>query len=193
MRVLLVSPPWRLPTQGTVAIATLRPVLEAGGHAVEELHCSMLFPPSGSDIYSFFQWQARYAFGRALTGSDLDDYVARAVRCMLADVDQYGVISPDTQGSTDGLGLHEDHLRNRFRESVLQADRCLDRIFDRAVAGGPYDVVGFSMTFDDQVAGAMVLARRLKQIWPAVKIACAGPPRSGIAVEPALTSKDCTS
>ena len=175
MRVLLIAPPWRLPTQGAIALATLRPILEGRGHEVDELHGTLLFPAAGSDVFRFYQWQGRYLFGRALTGADIDEYVDKAVRCLLDDIDVHGAISDSTDKTTSEIGLHEHFLRPSLRESVLKADICLERIVERAVAGGHYDVVGISMTFDDQVPAAMVIARRLKEVWPETKIACGGP------------------
>ncbi len=88
-----------------------------------------------------------------------------------------GILVPSDRVNALSLGIDERSLRDAFRQDIDNARRCLDLTFERAMAR-PYDIIGFSTTFDDQVPAAVVLARRLKQAWPGVKIAFGGPPAS---------------
>ena len=174
-KVLLVSPPCRIPNQGTLAIATLRPLIEARGHSVRELHGSLLFPTdSATDGAAVLYAHSRYVFGRALTGRDPDEYIDRVMRCMVADVNSHGVVTPDDRSALHELGADEAQMRHNLRDNLRKADVCLQRSIDRALAGSPADVIGFSCTFDDQIPAAVVIARALKRAWPAAKIAFGG-------------------
>ena len=189
MRVLLIAPPWRIPTQGTLAIATLRPLLEQRGHEVTELHGSVFFPSvdatgsgAGSDHSRFFQGDLRYAFGRVLTGRSIDDYARAITEYLLGEMNPHSVVSAEPEAGPEvveaALGLDRASMRARVAESIARADICLDRIIEQVAAqvseGGLHDVVGFSATFVDQLPAAIALARRIKQRWPEIKIAFGG-------------------
>ncbi|MBX3156906.1 MAG: RiPP maturation radical SAM C-methyltransferase [Deltaproteobacteria bacterium] len=175
MKILFVAPPWRIPNQGTLAIATLAPMLRALGHEVDELYGSPLFPADNSDIHQLFQGHSRYAFGRALTGATVEDYIDRVIYVMKREMNNHKVISDSDDDVLDIVGATTDYLRVAFRDTLRKVDICLDRIVERAVATGPYDAICFSTTFDDQVPSSVVIARRLKALWPGVVSVFGGP------------------
>jgi ribosomal peptide maturation radical SAM protein 1 len=175
MRVLLVSPPWRIPSQGTLSIATLRPLLEAAGHEVGELHGSMLFPAADSNVLGMFMGYSRYAFGRALGDRDVATYAAEVLRCQLGELNSHTAVTADENDLAPKLGFDHAVALAQITDSIQKADVCLDRCVARALETGPYDIIGFSTMFDDQLPAAVVIARRLKLHWPTVKIAFGGP------------------
>lgn len=175
MKVLLVSPPWRIPSQGTLALATLRPLLESRGHDVHELHGSLLFPASGSDVFSLFLGYSRYAFGRGLGDRDTETYADLVLGCMLAELNSHTAVTADDNDLEAALGFDAVRMRAHIVDSITKADICIERVIARALEHGPYDVVGFSTTFDDQVPASVIISRALKQRWPSVKIAFGGP------------------
>lgn len=174
MRVLLVSPPYRPPNEGILALATLRPILQAAGHEVRELHGSLEFPVDAGVLPpALFHWNAQHAFGRALLGTTVDDYIEIALASMAADLDPHGVVAPAEQ-LWSAYGVDEEQMRADLRIKLAAADVCITRMVERAHAYGNINVVAFSAMFTDQLPAGIVLARRLRALWPAVKIAFGG-------------------
>jgi ribosomal peptide maturation radical SAM protein 1 len=174
MRILLVSPPYRAPNEGILAIATLRPILAAAGHEVRELHGSLDFPvDAGRLAPAWFHWNATHAFGRALRGATVEDHVDRVLASTRADLDPWCVVAPG-EHLWPAYGVTEHAMREDLRAKIAAADVCLDRVVERARAVGPFDVVGVSAMFTDQIPAGVCLARRFRELWPGVKIAFGG-------------------
>ncbi|MBX3156904.1 MAG: RiPP maturation radical SAM C-methyltransferase [Deltaproteobacteria bacterium] len=175
MKILLVAPPYRPPNEGTLGIATLRPILEQHGHEVCEIHGAALFPNRNAhERPAVFHWNAKFVFGRALTGWDSAQYVDVLMRSMIAELDPQGVVSPDPKNAWATFGVSEQLIRDDLREKVELAELCIERMVERARESGPFDVIGFSTMFTDQVSAAIVLARRLRELWPGTKIIFGG-------------------
>jgi ribosomal peptide maturation radical SAM protein 1 len=174
VRALLVAPPWRVPHLGSLALATLRPILELGGQRVDELHGATLFPlddPSEVDVDEAY---SRYLFSAALREvTDVDRFVEEALAAILRDANMNGVLYPARTVTWGMLGADYNVLRARFRRDVLRANRCLELVVERALST-TYDVVGFSLLFDDQVPAALAIARRIKAARPDTKIVLGG-------------------
>ncbi|MCW5805385.1 MAG: RiPP maturation radical SAM C-methyltransferase [Deltaproteobacteria bacterium] len=169
-RVLLIAPPWRVPHLGSLALATLGPVLRAQGFEVDELHAATLFPTDGVDV-DVDESYSRYLFSAALRKRPVDDFVDEAMAAILRDANMNGVLYDDITWAS--LGADEEAIKARFRRDVHRANACLDRSTERMLARD-YDVVGFSLLFDDQVPAALELARRIKAARPSVKVMFGG-------------------
>jgi ribosomal peptide maturation radical SAM protein 1 len=171
-KMLLCAPPWRLPHLSSLALGTLGPILRARGIAVDELHGSLLFPKTASP-FAVLETYARYLFVPALTGCAVEPLLEHVVRDSLDEANMQGVMVPRDQVTAAALGINEAELRANFKKDIASANLCLERTLERALAE-PYDIIGFSATFDDQVPAALVLARRLRQMRPEVKIILGG-------------------
>lgn len=170
-RVLLITTPWMTPNLSALALGLLRPILEQAGIATDTLYGSVLFPRTDSD-HTFLERHGQLLFARFLypevpEESFVDSILAR----YLDDIDRNWVATKHAHLSH--FGVDEAVVRAAIRADIARAGICLDRCFARATAR-PYDVVGFSLTFETQVPAALALARRLKAHNPGVKIIFGG-------------------
>ncbi len=157
---LLIAPLWRVPHLGSLALATLRPILEGKGIAVDELHGATLFPVAGDD-FDVNEAYSRYLFAAALRGREVDAFVDEALEAILRDANMNGVLFPANQVTWANIGADVAPVRARFRRDVMRANECLERIVERTLAGD-YDVVGLSLPVRRPGAGRL----------------CPGPPHS---------------
>ena len=172
-KVLLICPPWREPNSSSVSVGTLRPILEADGIAVDELHGATLFPYPSCKL-TFMETHSAPMFVPTLypdVSPDrvIDELLSDYYREMNLDGARY---PPGSAGAAT-LGIPEAKLRRDILDDIERARVCIDRIVERA-ARPEYDVVGFSVTFDAQVPAALCIARRLKAANPGVKLMMGG-------------------
>jgi ribosomal peptide maturation radical SAM protein 1 len=161
-RVLLISPPWQAPYAGSLALATLRPLLMRHGIAADELHGSLLFPPTPTP-FPFLEQFSAYLFAPVLSpqlqrGDAADLLIERYRR----DCNVDGLLYPDEEATLARLGIDGDRLRAELLADMERAALCVERCVERALAG-PYDVIGLSATFESQLPAALAIARRLRE------------------------------
>ena len=176
-RVLLIAPPYKPPSEATLALALLRPLLAAAGHEVRELHGSLHLPGEGYEFASaMFDWNARHAFGHALARERMTvaEFVDHALRSMKGDLDPHGVVGATGSETWAAYGVDEEQIRADLHRMVGQVEPCIAGIIDAAAAMGEFDIVGFSTMFADQIPAAVVIARRLRQLWPEVRVIFGG-------------------
>lgn len=175
--VLLIAPPYKPPSEATLALALLRPLLEAADHQVREIHGSLHLSIEGYQTASaMFDWNARHAFGHALAGERMSAaaFVDHALRSMKSDLDPHGLVGATGSQTWAAYGVDEEQIRADMHRMVDRVEACLASIVAAAVAMGPFDVVGFSTMFADQMPAAVVIARRLRQVWPKARIVFGG-------------------
>ncbi len=178
-RVLLISPPWMTPSQTSIALATLRPILAAEGIAADELHGSLLFPRVTA--LPFMSGFAAHFFAPLIDESLTEPSLEALIERFADEVNQYGLLLPG-RPSLDELGRDEAAVRRDFPELVAKADLCLSRCMQ--VAGADhYDVVLFSVTFESQLPAALALAKRIHAARPDARIAFGGPACFGSAAD----------
>ena len=182
-KFLLISPPWRLPGTGDLALATLRPMLESQGIPTDTLHATLLFPRTVTDT-GYFDFYAAFLFTPHLYPDCDADEVRWAVLSQLRhDKCLGGIFGPEAPpvrelGRTPRdvakkLGYEAVSGITNTEADIAHAGVCLDRAFERA-SRPEYDVVGFSCIFETQLPGALALARRIKAHDPSVRVIFGG-------------------
>ena len=204
-RVLLVSPPWSPPGDGSLALATLRPILEEAGVPTAVLHGSLLFPRGKSNM-RWLDDLSGLLFAQHLHGTEgVQGAIDAIVSRYLETVGLGGVLSPSRdvlyehasslEESRAFLATQADEIAAAVRRDTELAGACLDGCLARILGGG-YDIVGFSMTFEAQIPAALVLATRLKVAAPHVRVmfggaACAEAQGEGLAASFAVIDAVC--
>jgi ribosomal peptide maturation radical SAM protein 1 len=171
-KMLLVAPPWRILGLSSLALGTLGPILRQAGIEVDELHGSILFPKVANPLH-VLETYGRYLFVPALNGTPVEPLLDDILRDVIDEANLQGILMPWAEVTPSKLGLDEKHLKKAFRKDIASAQICLDRALERMLAA-PYDIIGFSTTFDDQVPAALAMARRLKKVRPEVKVIFGG-------------------
>lgn len=171
-RFLLVSPPWRTPYAASLALATLRPLLQAQGLDCDELNGTLLFP------YTQTPQLILESFGNYLFAPYLYpkiDRVALIDKCLKRCHD-YGNLGGLIYSPED-LSVRAREESNALRQQLLadidRAGVCLDRMVS-ALLDPRYDAVGFSVTFEVQLPAALVVARRIKELRPKMHVILGG-------------------
>src|SRR5689334_1333057 len=144
-KVLLMSPPWQEPKDSSLALGTLKPILEAAGLPTDTLHASTLYPstPSQPDFMNFF---SAFLFAAHLyPNSDRDALVDTVVREYGHHNNAGGILhQPGHEAATQAS---ERWLRARIWAEIERAGQAIDRCVERALQSD-YDVIGFSTTFE---------------------------------------------
>ena len=172
-KVLLISPPWQDPKDACLALATLKPLLEAGGIATDLLHGSTIFPyttghPEFLNFFSAFLF-APHLYPEIDRRELLDAVVNEYIDYNNAS----GILYPSESVTYAQLGGDALALRAGVLTDIERAGVAVERC--TAVAADPvYDVVGFSVTFESQMPAALAVARRLKALRPDVKVIVGG-------------------
>lgn len=165
-RVLLCAPPWRTPHDASLAIATLRPVLEQAGLACDELHGALLFPPTPTPL-TFLEQFSAWIFAPCLDpGIDREHLAAALVAKYVDDCECGGIIPWADRVDAPGL-------RRASVQDMARADVCIAACVDAVSAAAP-DVVGFSATFESQLPAALAIARGVKARHPEIKVMLGG-------------------
>ena len=165
--VLLAVMPWFTPNLGSLAIGTLRPILEAHGIPTDTLYGSLLFPRTDSDVV-LLERHGLSLFAPLLHDVDPEAVVERVVMRYFEDLHANAVPVEHLSFATV-----EQSIRRQVRADLARAEACLQRSFDAVVAGG-HDVVGFSVTFEVQLPASLALARRLKAHDPNIAVMFGG-------------------
>ena len=185
-RFLLISPPWRSPDTGCLALATLPELLGRQGIVTDTLYATPLFPRTPTDP-GFLDLHGAVLFAPYLTPERPIDaeamawsVVARLTRERRMGGGLFSAPSPEGEAPPTSareaaarLGLDCAPALSNLAADIARAGVCLDRTFARA-ARPEVDVVGFSCTFETQIPAAVVLARRLKAWNPALKVIFGG-------------------
>lgn len=160
-RVLLVLTPWAAPYFPGLSVALLRSILERDGIACDLFYSNLLF-------------------SRLIGGEHIfEERIARGSLAELAFTPYYFGTSPDEAART----LHE-HFEpfgvtpagegvSFYRGLLDSARRWVDEAH-AAVEWGRYDVVGFSLMFQQTLA-SLALARRVKRSHPDIRVIFGGP------------------
>ena len=182
---MLVSPPWRTPYASSLALGTLAPLLRDAGFDVDTLHGSTTYPYTDAEV-AFLEVYSTYFFTPWLYPHvDRGRIVDQLCERFRNDMNLGGVMLPDAEATYARLNIDEAALRETAHQNFERAGVCVDRCVVRCLEG-PYDVIGFTLTFDSQVPAAMTIARRLKAAQPRLRIvfggaACAAEQASGLA------------
>jgi ribosomal peptide maturation radical SAM protein 1 len=165
MRIALVNMPWGLHDRPSIQCGLLKAVLAQHGHDVTVHYLNLdLAAALGSDIYrvvTFIGSQRTFMIGEWLFTAAAFDHPRppESYRDALPDVDQlcgeYGMTFEDLR-----------RLRERTIPTWLRSAL-------RAVTWADYDLVGFTSTFEQQVA-VLAAARMIKQGAPDVPIVVGG-------------------
>lgn len=171
--VLLISPPWRFPTEPSLGVATLASVLRREGLAVDTLSGTHLFPRSSTDprlmsAYSMFFFTP-HAFPEVSADRCADATVAAFLRGCNLD----GLRLPPRSATLEQLGEDEAAIRATVHANVVRAGVCIDRCVQRVLEAS-YDVVCLSCTFELQLTAALAIAARLRAARPELRIALGG-------------------
>lgn len=175
-RVLLVDPPWRPPHEGSLSIATLRPLLVRAGYEADSLFGSLEYRTRRADS-ALLGAYAGLLFAPYLQGAggelpDLEPFIDDFLTRFLEVENLSGLVVPGATSIAE-LGHDVDALRQLFRDEVVNAGACLNAALERIVAGD-YDLVAMSATFENQLPAALALARRLRAGRPELPIILGG-------------------
>ena len=171
-RFLLISPPWRTPYAASLALATLRPLVQAQGIDCDELNGTLLFPYTETPqliLESF----ANYLFAPYLYPQI--DRAALLEKCMKRchDYGNLGGLIYSPEDLAERSRAESDALRRQLTADIERAGVCLDRMVSVAI-DPRYDIVGFSVTFEVQLPAALVVARRIKEARPDMRVILGG-------------------
>ncbi len=165
-RVLLCAPPWRTPHDASLALATLRPVLERAGIACDELHGVLAFPPTPTPL-TFLEQLSAWIFAPSFDPAlDREQLAAALVARYIDERECGGIISWADR-------VDAEQLRRSALQDMARADACIAACVQAALESAA-DVVGFSATFESQLPAALAIARGIKARRPAVKIMLGG-------------------
>ena len=185
-RVLLISAPWRTPNVASLGLATLRGTLERASIATDELHGTLLFDPGSSNEFLRLQYSAFYFIGDLDPTSTPEEVADVVLETYLGDYSMLGVRTLGAAPTFAALGLDEEELRRAILADIERAARCVDRCVAHVLAG-PYDVIGFSCTFEPQLPAALAIARRVRAARPGIRIVMGGAACHGEPAEELLT------
>ncbi len=176
---LLVAMPMAAIARPSIQLGLLAAIAGERGHRVDTLHACLDF---GALVLEEFEPERSGSerTERILSGSDVYSELSdlwSLVGDWLFSVEAFGDRAPDPDGlhgresleafGDSGIGL--DDL-SRIRQALVP--RFLDRLMED-VAWSDYDLVGFTSTFQQQVA-SVALAARIKAVHPGVRILFGG-------------------
>jgi ribosomal peptide maturation radical SAM protein 1 len=164
-QVLLISPPWRTPNYASLALGTLRPLLERQGIEAQALYGNLLFPVTVSPL-GYLELYASFLFLPWLYPQVSPE---AAVDAMLAQLRDEHALEGVRQGARIDEGLLREHALLNIRNAGICIERCVAR-----AASPEFDVVLLSATFETQLPAALAIARRLKARRPDVRVALGG-------------------
>jgi ribosomal peptide maturation radical SAM protein 1 len=163
VRVALVNVPFAYADRPSIQCGVLKSALTAAGHDVNVYYLNLLTAAEiGADTYSSLaavrtdQFVGEWLFTAAAFGSNGNE-------------EDYRAACPGLDETCDFLGIDFVELC-RLRSSVMP--RLVDR-WAREIDWGRYAVVGFTSTFEQNVA-ALALARRVKAAHPDVRVVFGG-------------------
>ena len=180
-RVLLVTMPYMTPNLSSIALATLKPILEAAGIATDALYGSTRYPRTRTD-HIFLERHGQFLFAPYI-GADTETIISGILERERDDFARN--CFAEERGSH--IDVLETSLRRRLHREIDRAGVCLDRCLASALAHD-YDVVGFSLIFETQVPAALALAQRLRQQRPGVRIVFGGAACPGAQADGMLAS-----
>jgi ribosomal peptide maturation radical SAM protein 1 len=190
-RVLLISMPWARPERPSLGLGTLKAVLARDGLAADILYLNTaLARRMGLRLYTFFAlfgyrtFRSEVFFTPHGFGLDAREYVERTLKPHVAPYyPEITALAPRLFGS------EEDFLRS-CEEIVLEHIPAFLREAEEAVPWERYDVVGFSLMFEQTLA-SVALASRLRARRPETRIVFGGPSCEGEMGEEMLRSFAC--
>ena len=163
-RVLLVSMPWANLRAPCPALGVLRPTLEQAGLATDTLYGTLRYPRSATDE-RLMQLLGLLLFVPFVHPETTDEALAEAAIRVLLDehIPSRGLPRHERVSAVEAAGLiaQADALRAAVPGERANAAACLERCL-RVAADPVYDVVGFSLLFDSQLAASRALAQRLR-------------------------------
>lgn len=171
-KVLLISPPWRQPSNSSLALGTLRPILEKAGIATENLYGNLLFPltPSAGVLESWASWLFLPCLYPQVSRQQA---VQAMMRQLLDDYNMQGARFPRYQVSYADLGMDASVIYAQAMDNMARAEQCIERCVQKA-ANAEYDIVGLSATFETQLPAALAIARCLRALRPDVRLIIGG-------------------
>jgi ribosomal peptide maturation radical SAM protein 1 len=162
-----------MPDAACPALGTLAPILEAAEIETDTLHGTQLFPHTTFNQHFLCTYSAHlfvpYLYADAAAEEVLDELLQR----FLGDLSLGGINAPEGGLSFEAFGLDQSALRRSLGALIESAGVNVDRCAQHA-AGGDYDIVGFSVTFENQMTASLAIARRLARLVPDLKIIFGG-------------------
>ncbi len=175
-RVLLLTVPWAEPQAPSLALGTIKSILERDGISsdVVNLHLTLI-QEIGFKRYQQITavgdgtFRGEIFFSPHYFGNDVQKYADEVVR------PHYRKVAKDVEAM---LGEDSDETLEDFIDCcedlvVNGVDRYFARC-DEQIDWEKYDVIGFSLMFDQTLA-ALSLAKRIKQQYPDKKVVFGGP------------------
>lgn len=171
-KILLVSPPGRVPDEGCLALATLRPILEERGIVCDELHGSQLYPHTETSQLFLSSYSAHLFVPQLTPEVDHEQVLDTIVDRFVDDLNLQGLVKGSDVTLAD-LGRDEQAVRDSLQQEIENARVCIERCVAHATRPD-VDIVGFSVTFETQLPAALAIARRLKATNPRVTVIFGG-------------------
>ena len=109
-KVLLVSPPWRVPDEGCLSLATLRPILTRAGIPCDELHGTQLYPYTPTDLLFLSNYAAHFFVPQLYEDIDHEQVIAAVIARFREDLNLQGLVLPGEPTLAD-LGRDERAMR----------------------------------------------------------------------------------
>lgn len=164
-RVALVCMPFASAAMPSIQVGLLTAVAEQAGFSTDAYHFTLdLADRIGPDAYELLcghrgRMTGEWLFSTAAFGSEVSH-----------DDEEYLRAFPEElQWMCESAGLSARQLSTLRHETLPRfIDDC-----SRVVDWGAYGVIGFTSTFQQNVA-SLALARRIKQLWPGVHIVMGG-------------------
>ena len=171
-KVLLISAPWHEPSSSSLALATLRPILERAGILADNLYGNLLFPVTSAT--RMMEYCSSWLFLSSLYPQvSRQDAAQSLVRHFLDGYNLHGVRFRRETVRCSDLKLDEAEIIAQALANIELAEQCIDRCVRKA-SNPLYDVVGLSATFETQVPASLAIARRLRSLRPDVRIIMGG-------------------
>ena len=171
-KVVLVSPPWRIPDEGCLSLATLSPILKKAGIPCDELHGTQLYPYTPTDLLFLSNYAAHFFVPQLYDNVGHEQVIAAVIARFIEDLNLQGLVLQGDPTLAE-LGRDEQALRESLHGEIVRAEKCVSRCVAE-ICHRKYDIVGFSVTFETQLIAALAIARRVKALNPAVKVAFGG-------------------
>ncbi len=171
-KVLLISPPWHEPSSSSLALGTLRPILERAGILIDNLYGNLLFPLTTAT--RIMEYCSPWLFLPCLYPQVSRQNAAESLlRHYVDGYNLHGVRFPRASVRCSDLDMDRAEIIEQALANMELAAQCIDRCIRKA-ADPVYDVIGLSATFETQVPASLAIARRLRAIRPNVRIIMGG-------------------
>lgn len=171
-KVLLISAPWHEPSSSSLALGTLKPILERAGIFADNLYGNLLFPVTTAT--RMMEYCSPWLFLSCLYPQvSRQDAAQSLLRHYLDGYNLHGTRFPRDTVTCGDLDMDGAAIIEQALANMELAAQCIDRCVSKAL-DPVYDVIGLSATFETQVPASLAIARRLRALRPNVRIIMGG-------------------